>query len=216
MESNNADLMTNRKGMETMETLNREAWLNLITDKHLRLHFENKGFTIPDNIRMSCSLTSRKQAIGQCWSSVASEDNHFEIFIHPSEADSIRVVDILIHELCHAVVGLEAGHKKPFKQCAEAVGLTGKMTSTYATQELKDQIIEWVNDIGQYPHAPLLSDGTKKQSTRMIKCVCKHCEYQVYTSKKWIEVAIPTCPDESCEAYGWAMQVNLPDESGEE
>jgi len=100
-----------------MQTNNRETWLNLITDKHIRNHFNNAGYTIPDNVRLSCSLTSHKKAIGQCWSSIASEDNHFEIFIHPSIAESNRVVDILIHELCHAVVGIPAGHGKVFKQC---------------------------------------------------------------------------------------------------
>ena len=134
---------------------NRETWLNLITDKYIRNHFESNGYTIPANIRLSCSLTSTKKAIGQCWSSIASEDNTFEIFIHPSIAESNRVVDILIHELCHAVVGIDAGHKAPFKQCATAVGLTGKMTATVATPELNATITEWVNDMGQYPHAPL-------------------------------------------------------------
>ena len=194
---------------------NRETWLNLITDKHIRNHFNNAGYTIPDNVRLSCSLTSTKKAIGQCWSSIASEDNHFEIFIHPSIAESNRVVDILIHELCHAVVGIEAGHKTPFKLCAEAVGLTGKMTATIATPELNEQITEWVSDMGEYPHAPLVQSGIKKQSTRMIKCVCSRCDYQVYTSKKWIEVSIPVCPDVDCEAYNWNMTVNLPDDSDE-
>ena len=64
-----------------MQALNREAYLNYITDTYARPHFQAKGYTIPANVRMSCSLTSRKKAIGQCWSSEASEDKHFEIFI---------------------------------------------------------------------------------------------------------------------------------------
>jgi hypothetical protein len=188
-------------------TTNRETYLNHITNTYARPLFESKGYTIPDNIRMSCSLTSRKQAIGQCWSSEASGDNHFEIFIAPSQADSVEVIDTLIHELCHATVGNRAGHGKVFKQCANAVGLEGQMRSASANAELKALIQSWVNEAGQYPHAPLTQSGIKKQGTRMIKCVCSHCEYQVYTSKKWIEVALPTCPDQDCEAYGWGMTV---------
>ena len=160
---------------------------------------------------MSCSLTSRKKAIGQCWSSEASEDKHFEIFIHPSLADSVEVIDTLIHELCHATVGNQAGHGKVFKQCALSVGLQGQMRSTSASPELKAIIQSWVLEAGQYPHAPLTQSGIKKQSTRMIKCVCSHCGYQVYTSKKWIEVVPPSCPDNECEAFGWSMNVGTSD-----
>lgn len=188
-------------------TNNRETWLNLITAKHLAPHFEAQGYTLPANVRMSCSLTSHKKAIGQCWSSIASEDNHFEIFIHPSIADSSRVVDILIHELCHAVVGIPAGHGKVFKQCAESVGLTGKMTATIASEELKGMIAEWVNDMGEYPHAPLVQSGIKKQTTRMIKCYCPACDYQVYTSNKWISIALPVCPDPDCFDHNQPMTV---------
>jgi len=189
-------------------TTNRETYLNYITDTYARPYFESKGYTIPQNIRMSCSLTSRKQAIGQCWASEASGDNTFEIFIAPSQADSIEVIDTLIHELVHATVGIKAGHGKVFKQCATTVGLEGKMTSASANPELKALIAQWVSEAGQYPHAPLTSSGIKKQSTRMIKCVCDSCGYQVYTSRKWIEVSIPKCPDRECDDYFVEMTVN--------
>jgi len=196
-------------------TTNRETYLNYITDTYVRDHFKAKGYTIPANVRMSCSLTSTKKAIGQCWSSLNSADNHFEIFISPKVADSVEVIDILIHELVHATVGIKAGHKAPFKACAIAVGLESKMTSASANADLKATIQSWVDEAGQYPHAPLTQSGIKKQSTRMLKCVCSKCGYQVYTSKKWIEVVPPSCPDNECEAYGWSMDVNLPDESDE-
>jgi SprT-like family len=188
-----------------MQTLNREAYLNFITDTYIRDHFKAKGYTIPANVRMSCSLTSTKKAIGQCWSSLNSADNHFEIFVSPKVADSVEVIDILIHELVHATVGIKAGHKAPFKACAVAVGLEGKMTSASANAELKAIIQSWVDESGQYPHAPLTQSGIKKQSTRMLKCACSACGYQVYTSKKWIELALPVCPDSECEKYGSSM-----------
>jgi hypothetical protein len=199
-----------------MQTLNREAYLNFITDTYIRDHFKAKGYTIPDNVRMSCSLTSTKKHIGECWSSLNSSDNHFEIFISPKVADSVEVIDILIHELVHATVGIKAGHKAPFRNCALAVGLQGKMTSASASPELKTIIQSWVDEAGQYPHAPLTESGIKKQTTRQIKCVCSHCGYQVYTSKKWIEIAKPVCPDVDCEANGWDMRVIEKDESESE
>jgi hypothetical protein len=125
-------------------------------------------------------------------------------------------IDILIHELVHATVGIKAGHKAPFKKCANAVGLIGQMRSAGASPELKAIIQSWVDEAGQYPHAPLTQSGIKKQSTRQIKCVCSHCGYQVYTSKKWIEIAKPVCPDVDCEANGWDMNVIEKDESESE
>ena len=195
-----------------MQTLNREAYLNYITDTYARPHFQAKGYTIPDRVRMSCSLTSSKKHIGECWSNANSEDNHCEIFISPKVADSVEVIDILIHELCHATVGNKAGHGVIFKKCANAVGLEGQMRSASAGAELKAIIQSWVAEAGDYPHAPLTSSGIKKQTTRQIKCVCSHCGYQVYTSKKWIEVSLPTCPDSDCEAFGWNMTANLSEE----
>jgi hypothetical protein len=190
-----------------MQTNNRETWLNQLTSQFLAPHFEQAGYTIPANVRMACSLTSKKKHIGECWSSIASQDNHFEIMIVPSIADSSRVADILIHELCHAVVGIQAGHGKAFKQCALAVGLEGKMTATIASEGLKAKIAQWVQVLGEYPHAPLMQSNIKKQSTRMIKCVCLACDYQVYTSNKWIEIAMPTCPNDECDQMGYSMNL---------
>ena len=195
-----------------MQTLNREAWLGMMTEQYIKPHFQAKGYTIPDNIRMSCSLTSTKKSIGQCWSSLNSGDNHFEIFISPKISDSSRVTDILIHELAHAVVGIKAGHKKPFADCAKSVGLEGKMTATTATTELKATIAEWVAELGEYPHAPLTESGIKKQTTRQIKCSCKSCGYQVYTSRKWIELAMPICPDSNCDNYEFPMTEEVKEE----
>jgi hypothetical protein len=196
-----------------MQLLNREGWLNLITEQHIKPHFESKGYKVPDNIRMSCSLTSTKKSIGQCWSSKNSGDNHFEIFISPKISNSSRVTDILIHEICHAVVGIKAGHKKPFADCAKAVGLTGKMTATVATDELKATIAQWVEDMGEYPHAPLTESGIKKQTTRQLKCSCNHCGYQVYTSRKWLEIAMPKCPNENCwEGFNEPMTTESTDD----
>lgn len=191
---------------------NRETWLNQITAQYIRPHFEKAGYTIPENIRMSCAFTShgsKGKRIGECWIDSASGDNTYEIFITPQIADSNRVVDILIHELCHATVGIQAGHKKPFADCAKAVGLTGKMTATVATPELNETITQWVQALGEYPHATLSSNGIKKQSTRLIKCECVKCGYTVRLSKKWIEVALPRCPDLDCEGYDWEMTADM-------
>ena len=186
----------------TNTTANREAWLNLITDKHIRPLFASKGYTIPENIRLSCSLASggihtkkhqKRFTLGECYSPTASSDNTIEIMIVPTLADSKRVIDVLVHELCHATVGNVEGHNKVFGACARAVGLEGKLTATHAGEWLSALITQWVTLEGEYPHATL-STNYRKQSTRLHKCDCYACGYTMRISSKWLKLATPRCP----------------------
>lgn len=179
----------------------REEWL---TEAMILLTplFTEHDYKIPENVRVSCGFPSRsafavkKQTIGQCWASTCSKDDHFEIFISPVLADEPRVLGVLVHEIVHAVVGLAAGHKKPFRLCATAVGLEGKMTATTEGEALLKRLNTLSDKLGKYPHAELgksMTDGTKKQGTRMLKIECG-CGYVVRTSQKWVDVGMPTCP----------------------
>ena len=181
---------------------NREAWLNLITNKYLRPLFASKGYTIPANVRLSCSLASggihtkrhqKKFTLGECYPASMSSDDTIQIMIVPSLADSARVIDVLIHELCHATVGNAEGHNKVFGACAYAVGLEGKLTSTNASAGLLALITEWIAEAGEYPHSKLNARYTK-QTTRNLACKCLKCGYALRTSSKWIKLAMPKCP----------------------
>jgi len=69
-------------------------------------------------------------------------------------------------------------HGKEFRKMALAVGLTGKMTATTESPELKIQIEKWIAELGEYPHAKMtLNDSRKKQSTRLLKLECTHCGF---------------------------------------
>ena len=182
-------------------TANREAWLNTITNRFIRPLFASKGYTIPANVRLSCSLASsgihtkkhqKKFTLGECYSPTASSDNTIEIMIVPTLADSARVIDVLVHELCHATVGNKEGHNKVFGNCARAVGLEGKLTSTHAGEWLSALISQWVEAEGEYPHAKL-STGYKKQTTRLHKCDCAGGD-TMRISSKWLKIATPRCP----------------------
>ena len=179
---------------------NRELWLNKAIVK-LETLFAESDYTVPQ-VRVSVGFPlgrgGRNQVIGQCWSGSATADGVPQIFIDPSLTDSKRVLDVLAHELVHAIVGAEAGHKAPFKQCAESIGLTGKMTATVASDALNVKLATIVESIGEYPHAKLDPSKRKKDGTRMIKTECQECGYIAYTSRKWLEVGAPICPqDES-------------------
>jgi hypothetical protein len=61
---------------------------------------------------------------------------------------------------------------------AIAVGLEGKMTATTESPELKIQIEKWVKELGEYPHAKMtLNDSRRKQTTRMNKLICMNCGF---------------------------------------
>jgi hypothetical protein len=179
----------------------REDWLNAAIAA-LRPLAKARGYTIPDKVRASCGFPKGKsKAIGQCWSNLSSKDGSFETFISPLIAESARVLDILVHELGHAAVGLEAKHGAKFARFCKAFQLVGPWKATTAGPDFEAQVLAPVmTALGhvQYPHAAMvdcLSTGPKKQSTRMLKCVCPECGYTARTTAKWLdEIGPPLCP----------------------
>lgn len=146
-----------------MREITREEWLHLAIDA-LRPRFEKVGFPLPEKIHVSVGFgygAKRESSIilGQCWSSVASEDGVNHLFISPELKDEARVLDVLIHELVHAADDCKSGHKGDFAKVAKALGLTGKMTATEATPELTETLRELAKGIGPYSHATLYPMG---------------------------------------------------------
>jgi hypothetical protein len=163
-----------------------------------RLH----GYALPAQLRCSCgwpskaALSRTKRRIGECWTPAASDDATTEIFISPVLSDAQAVTAVLVHELVHAAIGLQHGHGRVFKRCAQAVGLTGPMRSTVAGPHLVAEIEKLTGALGHYPHATLdlLTNGDKKQGTRLLKAECPACGYTVRLTQKWLDVGLPTCP----------------------
>lgn len=204
--------------------LTREEWLHLMA-LHLVELFELKGFKFKRRFRVSCGLPSKGafntkgRVIGECWASSASKDGVNEIFISPTQANSLEVTAVLAHELVHAWDNCKHGHKGPFRKCALAIGLEGQMRSTTASKALKTYIKAGMDTmgIGKYPHKNLDYTPIKKQTTRLIKVVCQSemCDYffenlSPYTarlSRKCLYYGVP-----SCGSCGSEMDVELKDE----
>jgi hypothetical protein len=175
--------------------------------------FEAAGYTVPP-VAVTVGFTSKGQRgkrVAECWSADSSKLGMAQIFIDPRYDDGPRVLDLLLHEMVHAVVGVDAKHGPKFRACATAVGLTGKMRATVASATLKSDLEKLIEKLGEYPHRGLPDGGRSsaapKQTTRMIKAKCASCGYTVRTTRTWLEVAIPTCPDPTCEEHGEAMDV---------
>lgn len=168
---------------------NREEWLNEATHIFRADTFKRNGINIPKDVKVSCGFApsgnrSRLKTLGVCHNRQSSTANINEIFISPVTSDSLRVLDILAHELIHAVDDCKNGHRKPFRDMAVKIGLTGKMTSTTAGEELKSELKAITKSIGEYPHAEVSVSNAKKQGTRMLKISCTSCEFSYRTSKK--------------------------------
>jgi hypothetical protein len=191
----------------------REQWLHAGLEL-IRPLFGAISNPAPKKIRVSCGFPSRNalgnrlRAIGECWSDKASKGSYFEIFVSPILNEPVKVLDVLTHEVVHAVVGLECGHKKPFKLVATAVGLEGPMKSTKAGAALQAKLEGIAKQLGPYPHDELskMTSGKKPDKCRMFKCSCPDCGYTVRITKKWLEVSPPACPNPDCESNGEPME----------
>ena len=142
-------------------------------------------------------MTHSKKAIGEHWGENLSEGGLSEILISPFINKSVQVLGVVIHELCHAVVGNKEGHNSVFRKCAIAVGLTGKMTATTESEWLERELEKWIAENGEYPHKKLLEPSNKKkQSTRLLKAECPTGgEYKFRITRTIVEnYGLPECP----------------------
>ena len=188
---------------QSIET--REQWLNAFVDA-ARPVFANAGYPLPDKVRASVGFTSggrRGKSIGECWSDTASEDGYFEIFLRPSMQSDARICDVLTHELCHAAVGLSAGHGKAFKSCMTAVGLGGKATATTALAAWYAWALPVLEEIGPMPYGALTegeNSGKPKQKTNLLKVECPDCGWLARVTSKHIEPhSHLNCPSPTCD-----------------
>lgn len=171
----------------------REGWLQEAAS-FLTHYLANFHIQCP-LIRVSCGFPSKnglraqKRVIGECFEGQACTDGRPQIFISPTLADSVKVLATLLHEMLHAAIGCEHGHKKPFSQAARKAGLDGKPTATVVTvgSPLHTILVNYVRQSGAYPHAAIRSgrssnsgsdpddaDATRPGSRlRLYECACE-------------------------------------------
>ena len=165
--------------MEQDVTQLREYWLEQ------SVVFLNDILTAHDlplpTVRVSCSwpvaggLRASGQVIGQCFSPKVAKDGKAHIFISPLIAESVEVLGILLHEMLHASIGTQHGHRKPFSQAARAVGLDGPPTATVVGDALRPVLQDFVDRVGIYPHAPVRPTRKQKVGSRLrlYECSCE-------------------------------------------
>jgi hypothetical protein len=190
---------------------NREAWLAALVEA-LKATVSKVGELPP--YRIACGFPSKRAAardptVGECWPASRSQDDTFEIFVSPALDDPFDVAHTVLHELLHAVVGPEHGHKGPFKRAMRRVGLIGRASSSMPGDELASLIRGHIlPNLGPYPHARLDPSRIARQGTRLIKASCAQCEYTIRLARKWLRVAPPLCPNPRCEQRGKPLTVD--------
>lgn len=194
--------------------MNRESWLQLAVHQLTEKVFEPVGLKVP-TVNVSVSLMSGGlrgsklsnkggTTLGENYSRSISKGGVNEIFMNPlyfSKDNSSRTLDVLAHEMIHAIDDNKHGHGKVFRDMAIKIGLTGKMTATTATDELKVKLDAIVDYIGEFPHELMVWDNKKKQSTRNVKVECDSCEFSFRTSRKNIELMNEEAPCPCCGSH---------------
>ena len=172
----------------------REAWLLSAVEK-LKPIFKKQGYDVP-KVQVSCGFTSsgKNHHAGECWSTTATKAVINEIYISPKYDDAVEVMDILVHELVHAVDNCEHKHGAEFKKIALAVGLEGKMRSAFAGAKLKNELIEIAKSLSPYPHVKLNIPTIIRIYKPRPKARCSECGYEIGIFKKWQHLGAPICP----------------------
>ena len=118
--------------------MNREQWLASAANELEALFVEN-GYRLPNYVVAGGqSDYSRARLV-------------YQLIIARDIDDPLRAMDVLAHEMAHAVVGLEHGHGTPFERCVRAIGLEGDVARTTAGEAFSRRVEPWLNLIGPYP-----------------------------------------------------------------
>jgi hypothetical protein len=225
---------TTDEGLQIMANANtdtkyqaRETWLAEAAQQ-LYPKFEQIGFKLPVfRIGVGFGPTgARKEStkiLGVTLHTSIAADNINEVWISPENADSIQMLETMVHEMIHVATNLNTGvpgnvHGGTFAEAATRIGLEGPLTATHAGPDLRMDLELIAASLGRYPGALVdtsrlkarvpvgpdgrpvrASSGPKTQNTRMVKLVCSDNEcpcggYTVRTTRKWIEVGLPSCP----------------------
>lgn len=179
----------------------RESWLSEAVEK-LRSWFPEQGAEVPAKVVPLCGFVpgaSPKKALGCAHDPVWAKDSKtWHVFISPVLDDTVRVLDVLLHELIHCAVGIDEGHKGEFRRVAKAFGLAGKMTATYAEEgsELYERLAEVSKELGTYPHNSMQvpERGKRAKSNGWLRYKSLNEEsYKVVVSPKSVEEFGPPC-----------------------
>jgi hypothetical protein len=156
---------------------NREAWLReayaLIRKELLP---EAPAFVAVTWGFPSHRATSRrKRTIGQCWSGSAVKggiEGGRVILVSPVIDAPLEVLDTLLHEMIHAALPADAGHRAPFSRICRRIGLVKPWTATTPSPELKTKLEGYLKKLGPWPGGHLIVKPKEKGRQMKAECGC--------------------------------------------
>jgi hypothetical protein len=123
--------------------------------------------------RKTLANNNRGTAVGLCWVLGASANGSVRrIEIDRETSDTLKALEIVAHEVSHAILPEDTGHKGEFVDAVFGLFKLGAIpTSTSVTLEFTELIKSWLEKAGSYPYVKFV-DNRKKQTTRQIKFFC--------------------------------------------
>ena len=173
-----------------------DAWLKEAV-QCLQVIFKEKGYDVPP-LRLHFGWTSRgvrTNRIGECWPKCSVNDGITTIFITNQLQNSVAVLDVLMHEMVHAVDDCKHRHGKEFAKIAKEVGLSGPpWRSAGADEALMTKLDGIANTLGHLPYSPIRPPVPVFREMQSGRAVCPLCGYSCRTLSKWSNIGPPWCP----------------------
>lgn len=191
---------------------NRESYLESAVES-MRPWFAEHDVTVPE-VRISIGWPKGargKHVVGQHFSPENATDAVGQIFISPDRGGDLTV-DILatvLHEMIHAAVGNDEGHKGQFIVVARKVQFTGPWTSSQnRTEELDERLAGLAERLGEIPHGALsVGEKTATQKTYMRLVQHEPCGWKIRCTQKQLDLASDII---TCWACGEEAQIEDP------
>lgn len=192
---------------------NRESYLNHAVDL-VRPWFAEAGFEVPE-VRVSIGWprgARGKNVVGQCFGQGSTEDGIAQVFLTPARgADEIvPILGTLVHEVSHATVGVDEGHKGQFIVVQRKLGFLPKWTdSSNQTPELTERLAGLAERLGPFPHGALTLAAQEKQTQKTYMRLIQHepCGWKIRCTQKQLDLAQDVI---TCWACGEEAQIEDP------
>jgi hypothetical protein len=178
-----------------MAKFNRESWLQSAV-KEVSLLFRSVGYSVP-KVQISVGFTGsgkHTNSIGECWPTVLALDNVNHIFITPTLDEPVQILEVIVHELVHAIDDCNHKHGQEFKLIATKIGLEGPMRATTAGATLSIELHRVAKLLGKFPHKKLKLREKRLFMRKRPSAECPKCEYRVPMLKLYLQFGAPLCP----------------------
>ena len=131
--------------------------------------FEPAGYPLAP-VRVTCewpgSFVAYTKRIGECWPRSYDEYGANLVFVSPLISDPLIGLEILVHELVHAIDDCQSGHRGNFRLIAKAIGLEGRMTQTRASPSLRSKLVIVGENLGEFPQYAVAAIGRRRMAKR--------------------------------------------------